>query len=59
MGGGLLIGAIATALTTRPALVLAGLLLLPAFVLYAYTIRGKLPSFSASTHEAKDSTVSL
>jgi len=59
MGGGLLIGVIATALTTRPALVLAGLLLLPALVLYAYTIRRKLPSISTSTQEAKDPTVSL
>lgn len=56
MGGGLLIGAVATALTTRPALVLTGLLLLPAFMLYAYTMRRKLPPISVSTSEAEDST---
>lgn len=54
MVGGLLIGAIATALTTRPALVLSGVLLLPALFLYARTIRGKLPSLAASTEETED-----
>ena len=41
IAGGLLIGALATALTTRPALLLCGLLLLPAIYLYAQGIRGK------------------
>lgn len=58
MVGGLLIGAIATTLTTRPALLLSGLLLLPALFLYARTIRGKLLSLSASTEEKEDPTVS-
>jgi MFS transporter, DHA3 family, tetracycline resistance protein len=57
MGGGLLIGAIATALTTRLALLLAGFLLLPALILYAYTICRKLPSISTTTEEAEDSTI--
>ena len=48
MVGGLLIGAIATALTTRPALLIAALLLLPALFLYAHTIHRKLPPIPTS-----------
>jgi MFS transporter, DHA3 family, tetracycline resistance protein len=55
--GGLFIGAIATALTTRPALLLSGLLLLPALVLYVHAIRRKLPSISVSTEEEESPTV--
>ncbi|GHO78530.1 tetracycline efflux MFS transporter TetA(P) [Ktedonobacter sp. SOSP1-85] len=51
IAGGLLIGALATALTTRPALLFSGLLLLPALYLYARTLRGKQSITTTKTEE--------
>jgi MFS transporter, DHA3 family, tetracycline resistance protein len=54
--GGPLIGAVATKFTTRPALIAAGIILAPALLLYARTLRRDRPLVVASVMEEERTT---